>query len=135
MGVPCHSGTTSQSTYSGLLSFPLSTPHLSLFTSEETSTKPSLEDILLESLQNMDTPWEEIIEDSPSKGNPWLDLENPNKERLEEAFNQNLPIHNMASVPPLGGNLPLLPPPSGNPLLPPPPGGNQPPPPLGSIPP
>lgn len=96
---------------------------------------PSLEDIVLESLQSIDTPWEEIPEDPLSEGNPWPDLGNPNKEHLKETFNQNLPIHNMANVPPPSGNPPLPPPPGGNLLLLPPPGGNQPPPPLGALPP
>ena len=55
--------------------------------SEETSATPSLEDIVLESLQSIKTPWEEIPEDSPSKINPRLNFENPNKERLKETFN------------------------------------------------
>jgi len=98
---------------------------------EETSVAPSLEDIVLDYLQSIDSPWEEIPEDSPFEGNPWLDLENPN----EETLNQNLPIHNMANVLPPGGNQPLLPPLGGNQPPPPPPGGNQPPPPLGALPP
>lgn len=102
---------------------------------EETSTTPSLEDIVLDSLQSINTSWEEIPEDPPSEGNPWSDLENHNKERLKETFNQNLPIHNMANVPPPGGNLPLPPPPGGNQPPPPPPGGSQAPPPWGALPP
>jgi len=74
--------------------------------SEDTSTTTSLEDIVLESLQSIDTPWEEIPEDSPSKGNSSLDFENPNG----EASNQNFPIHNMANVPPRCGNQPPPPP-------------------------
>jgi len=92
---------------------------------EETFAAPSLEDIMLESLRSIDTPWEEILKDPPSKGNPWPDLENPNEEHSGETFNQDLHIHSMANVPP----------PGGNPPLPPPPGGNQPPPPLGALPP
>lgn len=68
--------------------------------SKDTSATTSLKDIVLESLQSIDTPWEEILEDSPSKGNSSLDFENPNG----EASNQNFTIHNMASVPPPGGN-------------------------------
>ena len=37
--------------------------------SEETFEAPSLEDIMLESLQSIDTPWEEIPEDALSEGN------------------------------------------------------------------
>jgi len=51
--------------------------------SEEASAAPSLEDIVLDSLQSIDTPWEEIPDDSPYEGNPWFDLENSNKEHLE----------------------------------------------------
>ena len=72
---------------------------------------------MLDSLQSIDTPWEEIPEDPLSEGNPWPNLGNPNKERLEDTFNQNLPIHNMANVPLLGGNQLQ---PGGNQLPPPP---------------
>jgi len=75
--------------------------------SEETFVVPSLEDIVLESLPSIDTPWEEILEDSSSIGNPWLVLENPSKECSEETFNQNILIHNMGNDPPPGGNPPL----------------------------
>lgn len=51
---------------------------------KETSAAPSLEDIMLYSLQSIDTPWEEISEDPLSEGNPWPDLGNPNKESLKE---------------------------------------------------
>lgn len=78
--------------------------------SEDTSVSTSLKDIMLESLQSIDTPWEEIPEDSPSKGISSLDFENPDG----EASNQNFPIHNMANVPPPGGNQPPPPPRSGN---------------------
>lgn len=54
---------------------------------EETSTTSSLEDILLESLQSIDTPWEEIPKDPLSEGNPWPNLGSLNKESLEENFN------------------------------------------------
>ena len=73
----------------------------------ETSTAPSLEDIVLDSLQSIDSPWEEIPEDSPSESNPWPDLENPNGENLH----QNIPILDMANIPQPGGN--QLPPPPG----------------------
>lgn len=73
---------------------------------------------MLESLQSINTNWEEISQDPPSKGNPWPDSGNPNKLCLEETFNQNIPIHNMVNVPLLGGNQVQ---PSGN-QLPPPPG-------------
>jgi len=43
--------------------------------------------MLLESLQSIDSPWEEIPEDQPSKGNPWTHLENPNEEHTGETFN------------------------------------------------
>jgi len=89
--------------------------------SEDTSVATSLEDIVLESLQSIDTPWEEIPKDSPSKGNSLLDFENPNG----EVSNQNYTVHNMAKIPSPGGNQPI----------PPPLGGNQPPPPLGELPP
>jgi len=89
--------------------------------SEDTSATTSLEDIVLEFLQSIDHPWEEIPKDSPSKGNSSLDFENPNG----EASNRNFPVHNMANVPPLGGN--QRPPPRL--------GGNQLPPPLGALPP
>ena len=46
---------------------------------KETSTAPSLEDIVLESLQSIDTPWEEIPKDPLSEGNPWPYLGNHNK--------------------------------------------------------
>lgn len=72
--------------------------------SEDTYVATSLEDIVIESLQIINTPWEEIHEDSPSRGNPSLDFENPNG----EASNQNFPIHNMANVPPRCGNQPHL---------------------------
>ena len=42
--------------------------------SEDTSATTSLKDIVLESLQSIDTHWEEIPEDSPSKGNSLLDF-------------------------------------------------------------
>ena len=42
--------------------------------SEDTSTTTSLEDIVLEPLQSMDTSWEKILEDFPSKGNSSLDF-------------------------------------------------------------
>lgn len=74
---------------------------------EEASVAPSLEDIVLDSLQNIDSPWEEITEDSPSDGIPWPKLENPNKETL----NHNIPILDMANIPQPGGN--QLPPPLG----------------------
>lgn len=54
---------------------------------EEISATLSLEDIVLESLQSIDTPWEEIRKDPLFEGNPWPDLGNPNKECLEETFN------------------------------------------------
>ena len=60
--------------------------------SEDTSATTSLEDIVLESFQSIDTPLEEIPEDSPPKGNSSLYFENP----IGEASNQNFPIHNMA---------------------------------------
>ena len=37
---------------------------------EETSATPSLKDIVLDSLQSINSPWEEILEDSLSEGNP-----------------------------------------------------------------
>ena len=74
---------------------------------EETSASPSLEDIMLDSFQSIDSPWEEIPKDSPSEGNLWPDLEDPNKETL----NQNIPILDVANIPQLGGN--QLPPPPG----------------------
>lgn len=40
--------------------------------SEDTSVATSLEDIVLESLQSIDTPWEEIPKDSPLKVTPCL---------------------------------------------------------------
>ena len=46
---------------------------------DETSAAPSLEDIVLESLQSIDTPWEEIPKDPLSEGNPWPYLGNHNK--------------------------------------------------------
>lgn len=91
---------------------------------DKTSTTPSLEDLLVESLQTIKTPWEEILKDPLSKGNPWLALGNTKKEHPGGTLNQNIPNHNMASVPPLGGNQRPLPPP----------GRNQPPPPFGSTP-
>lgn len=99
--------------------------------SEDTSIATSLEDVVLESLQSINTPWEEILEDYPTKGNSSLDFENPNR----EASNQNFPIHSMANVPPPGGNRPPPPPSGGNQPPPPPPGGNKHPPPLGAPPP
>lgn len=62
---------------------------------------------MFNSLQSINSPWEEIPEDSPFEGNPLPDLENPN----EEALNQNIPILDMANNPPLGGN--QIPPPPG----------------------
>jgi len=50
---------------------------------------------VLDSLQSITSPWEEIPKDSPSEGNPCLDLENPNEE--------------MANIPQPSGN--ELPPP------------------------
>lgn len=55
---------------------------------------------MLDSLQSIKSPWEEIPEDSPSEGNPWPDLENP----IKEALNQNISILDMANIPPPGGN-------------------------------
>lgn len=74
---------------------------------EETSEAPSLEDIVLDYLQSINSPWEEIPEDSPSEGNPSSDWENPSKETL----NQNIPILDMTNIPQSGGN--QLPPPLG----------------------
>jgi len=61
---------------------------------KKTSIALSLEDIVLESLQSIDTPWEKIPEDPLSRDNPcyknqgtrlpYLDLEDPNEECLEE---------------------------------------------------
>ncbi len=72
---------------------------------EETSAAPSLEDIVLESLQSINTPWEEIPEDSPSESNPWSNLD-PNGENL----NQHIPLLDMANIPQGGGNKPPPPP-------------------------
>lgn len=91
VGVSCHLGTTSHNTYSGLHSFPITTPYLSVFTSDnkkkpricsinvETFVAPSLEDIVLEPLQSINTHYEEIPEDPLSEGNPWPDLGSLNK--------------------------------------------------------
>jgi len=116
VGVSCHSGTTSHKTYSGLHSFPIKSPYLSVITSDSKKKdtglshkrrdirSPSLEDIVLDSLQSIDSPWEEIPEDSPSESKPWPDLENPNGKNLH----QNIPILDMAIIPQPGGNqLPL----------------------------
>ena len=37
---------------------------------EETSTTPSIKDVVLDSFKSINSPWEEIPEDSLSKGNP-----------------------------------------------------------------
>lgn len=132
VGISYHSGTTSQNTWAythSLSQLPIfQSLHLiikrkpRIFTlREDTSVATSLAVIVLESLQSMDTPWEEIPEDWPSRGNSSLDFENLNG----ESSNQNFLVHSMANVPPPGGNQPP----------PPPLGGNQPPPTPGALPP